>query len=129
MPSVTVDGDTFSVGDSMYVRMKNSLNVDEFAEEEVCQVCGQAEPEKVPRLECDRCLQGYHLTCLDPPLTEVPKVCTADRHPECLCIPAGSCLLIAVYGLCITGWTSIDSFATSAVYAYMYAAMRCSSCI
>ena len=78
MQSVSVDGDAFSVGDSVYVRMTNSLDVDAFAEEEVCQVCGQAEPEEVPRLECDRCLQGYHLTCLDPPLTEVPKVCTTE---------------------------------------------------
>lgn len=74
MQSVDVDGDTFSVGDSAYVRMTNSFNAEDFADVEVCQVCGQAEPEDVAMLECNKCLQGYHLTCLTPPLAEVPKV-------------------------------------------------------
>ena len=74
MQSVDVDGDTFSVGDSAYVRMTNSFNAEDFADVELCQICGQAEPEDIAMLECNKCLQGYHLTCLTPPLAEVPKV-------------------------------------------------------
>lgn len=80
--SVTVDGNTFSGGDSVYIMMTNSFDVDEFADVEVCQVCGQTEPEDVPILECNKCLQGYHLTCLTPPLEEVPKVCSAASLPN-----------------------------------------------
>lgn len=75
MQSVTADGDTFSVGDSAYVMMTNSFDVDEFADVEVCQVCGDTGPEELTMLECTKCLEGYHLSCLTPPLTEVPAVC------------------------------------------------------
>ena len=74
MSSVTVDGDTFSVGDSAYLRMTDDFDEDDFTEVEVCQMCGHAEPEEVPMLECNKCLLGYHITCLRPPLTNVPKV-------------------------------------------------------
>lgn len=75
LPSVTVDGETFRVGDSAYLMMTEDFDEDDFAETEVCQVCGSAEPDDIPRLECNKCLLGYHLTCLRPPLAEVPKVC------------------------------------------------------
>ncbi len=74
MSSVTVDEDTFSVGDSAYLRMTDDFDEDEFTEVEVCQMCGHAEPEEVPMIECNKCLLGYHITCLRPPLTDVPKV-------------------------------------------------------
>lgn len=74
LQSVMVNGDTFHVGDSAYLMMTIDFNEDEFAEEEVCQVCGSAEQEDVPILECNKCLLGYHLNCLKPPLAEVPKV-------------------------------------------------------
>jgi hypothetical protein len=74
LSSVTVDGDTFSVGDNAYIRMTDDFDEDEFTEEEVCQICGHTEPEEVPRIECDKCLLGYHITCLRPPLTHVPEV-------------------------------------------------------
>ena len=72
--SVTVDGETFKVGDSAYLRMTDDFDEDEFTEVEVCQICGAAEPEDVARVECDKCLMGYHISCLKPPLTAVPKV-------------------------------------------------------
>lgn len=71
---MTVDGETFQVGDSAYLRMTEDFNEDDFADEEVCQLCGCAEPEDIPILECNKCLLGYHLTCLRPPLADVPKV-------------------------------------------------------
>lgn len=74
LQSVMVNGDQFHVGDSAYLIMTDDFDEDEFAEEEVCQVCGSAEQEDVPILECNQCLLGYHLNCLKPPLAEVPKV-------------------------------------------------------
>lgn len=74
LPSVVLDGETFCVGDSAYLILTDDFDEDDFAEEEVCQVCKSAEPDNVPILECNKCLLGYHLTCLRPPLAEVPKV-------------------------------------------------------
>ena len=74
LPSVVADGEIFRVGDSAYLRMTKDFDENDFAEEEVCQVCGSAESDGVPILECNKCLLGYHLTCLRPPLAEVPKV-------------------------------------------------------
>ncbi len=46
--------------------------------EEVCEVCNKADKKRgrrfVELLECDRCLRGYHLDCLEPPLDAVPEV-------------------------------------------------------
>ena len=80
LPSVVVDGSTFHVGDSAYLIMTDDFDEEDFAEEEVCQVCGSAEPEDVPIVECNKCLFGYHLTCLKPPLAEVPKVSVQSRR-------------------------------------------------
>lgn len=74
LQSVMVDGHTYHVGDSAYLKMTDDFDEDDFAEEEVCQVCGSSEPLDVPLLECNKCLLGYHLTCLKPPLVAVPKV-------------------------------------------------------
>ena len=74
MQAVVVDGETFRMGDSAYLILTNDFDEDEFAEEEACQVCGSAEQEGILMVECDKCLLGYHLTCLKPPLAEVPKV-------------------------------------------------------
>jgi hypothetical protein len=69
---VEYDGDTFKVGDSAYVVL-NPGEFDWSAEErEVCAVCGCDDDETV--IECDRCLLGYHLSCLHPPLKAVPMV-------------------------------------------------------
>ena len=43
--------------------------------------------EEDDMLECYKCCQGYHLTCLDPPLTDPPQVLLAHVHGlfrECL---------------------------------------------
>lgn len=39
-----------------------------------CLGCGETEKEERVMLECGKCLGGWHLDCLDPPLTEVPEV-------------------------------------------------------
>lgn len=75
--SVTVDGNSFTVGDSAYVSMTEDFDEDDFIEVEACQLCGSTEPEDVPMLECNGCLLGYHIACLTPPLSAVPKVTSA----------------------------------------------------
>lgn len=45
---------------------------------EPCEICGnimkRAGRKAVPLLECDKCLRGFHLDCLQPPLFKVPEV-------------------------------------------------------
>ena len=36
-----------------------------------CEVCGRADGEPT-MLVCDVCSKGYHMECLDPPLTKMP---------------------------------------------------------
>ena len=61
---------------------------------EVCEVCEVTKKRRgrkeVPMLECDKCLRGYHLDCLDPPLAAVPEValfCSLHSHRSecCFC--------------------------------------------
>jgi hypothetical protein len=40
--------------------------------EECCQVCGSPEHEE-SMLMCDGCWTGWHMSCLDPPLLQVPQ--------------------------------------------------------
>ncbi len=58
-------------------------------------MCNKADKKRGKRyvelLECDGCLRGYHLDCLDPPLDIVPEVLSYwDRT---LCKGAGFLLL------------------------------------
>ncbi len=78
----------YRVGDDVYVRRSNDENgqqnddeedqqlqellaSDSDEEVEECQVCGEFGKEIM--IECDDCLGGFHLSCLTPPLTEVPE--------------------------------------------------------
>lgn len=73
----TIDGETFSVGDSVYVVLDTDQVAhlrDDEEDDCACLVCGDAEKEARVMLECDRCLSGCHLGCLSPPLSEVPEV-------------------------------------------------------
>ena len=40
-------------------------------------------------LECYKCCRGYHLTCLNPPLTDPPQVLLSHMHGPCsnACLP------------------------------------------
>jgi origin recognition complex subunit 1 len=69
---VNLEGVIFSVGDSVYVVSDNTEDFDE-DEDVPCTKCGEApEPDRI-MLECDTCLRGWHMSCLKPPLTEVPE--------------------------------------------------------
>ncbi|EFJ25159.1 hypothetical protein SELMODRAFT_51018, partial [Selaginella moellendorffii] len=62
----------FEVGEDVYVRKLESAERDESDEEvEDCRVCGKVGGEVM--IECDACLGGFHLGCLEPPLEEVPE--------------------------------------------------------
>ena len=37
-----------------------------------CSVCGQTREQHL-LIQCDTCANFYHLSCLDPPLTRMPK--------------------------------------------------------
>lgn len=69
-----VDGSRARTGDSVYVCMSDKLDVGMLADVERCVLCSQEGAEDASMLECDACLRGFHLGCLDPPLEEVPEV-------------------------------------------------------
>ncbi|CAL8469764.1 g9306 [Coccomyxa elongata] len=72
-----VEGHTYHVGDCAYIVTDENFEDDSAEAEEVCEVCNRADKKRgrrfVELLECDRCLRGYHLDCLDPPLDAVPE--------------------------------------------------------
>lgn len=72
------DGDPKEAGDSAHEAGEDTESA---AEEEDCRVCGEFGGTMV---ECDRCLGGFHLSCLDPPLEAMPQdlmwFCPACLH-------------------------------------------------
>lgn len=51
---------------------------------DLCGICKLGHKQN-EMLECDRCQQGYHMSCLSPPLTEVPEgdwSCHACSDPK-----------------------------------------------
>ncbi|KAL0435415.1 UNVERIFIED_CONTAM: Origin of replication complex subunit [Sesamum radiatum] len=70
---VIYDGGEFSAGDDVYVkRREDGSSDDEDPEVEECRVCFKPAGKRI-MIECDDCLNGFHLTCLKPPLKEVPE--------------------------------------------------------
>eukprot|EP00850_Spirogloea_muscicola_P007219 SM000036S13263 [mRNA] locus=s36:186500:191523:+ [translate_table: standard] len=75
---VEADGERFRAGDDVYVRKlepdgHGGGEESSDAEEEECQRCGGPPGGgSANMLECDVCLRGFHLACLDPPLAAVP---------------------------------------------------------
>ncbi|KAG0609829.1 hypothetical protein M758_7G017000 [Ceratodon purpureus] len=79
---VVFEGVEYQVGDDVYVRRGAKGNAengvdgnaewsDSDAEVEDCVLCGRSGEDVM--IECDECLGGYHLHCLEPPLEEVPE--------------------------------------------------------
>ncbi|XP_014496610.1 origin of replication complex subunit 1A [Vigna radiata var. radiata] len=69
---VIFDGGEFEVGDDVYVkRREDAASDDEDPEVEVCRMCFMTNNEVL--IECDDCLNGFHLKCLRPPLKDVPE--------------------------------------------------------
>lgn len=79
---VKVDGEVFRRGDCAYVISDRSRDLDEDVDFP-CSACGSlGDPDKDVMVECDGCLRGWHLACLNPPLVEVPD--TEWLCPMCL---------------------------------------------
>lgn len=68
---VEYDGEEFVVGDDVYVKRTDDDVEPSEDEVEECRVC-YADKNCV-MLECEDCLGGFHLSCLNPPLRKVPK--------------------------------------------------------
>ncbi|GAV59773.1 AAA domain-containing protein/PHD domain-containing protein/BAH domain-containing protein, partial [Cephalotus follicularis] len=69
---VVYDGGEFEVGDDVYVkRREDSSSDNEDPEVEECRVCFKVGESVM--IECDDCLNGFHLKCLKPPLKAVPE--------------------------------------------------------
>lgn len=77
LDEVKLDGEVFRVGDQVYVVIDESLLGsgldDEQDESHSCGICGSSDQRKSKLLECGKCLGGFHLRCLNPPLKEVPE--------------------------------------------------------
>ncbi|GER38354.1 origin recognition complex 1 [Striga asiatica] len=70
---VVFDGVEFSAGDDVYVKRRDDASSDnEEPEVEECRVCFKP-PGRQVMIECDFCLFGFHLKCVNPPLREVPE--------------------------------------------------------
>ena len=92
-----LDDEIFRVGDQVYLVLDEALLEKGFEDEEdECYSCGicKSAHHKSKLLECSKCLGGFHLHCLDPPLKEVPEgdwVCSgcsagrALRHRSVKC--------------------------------------------
>ncbi|KAJ7557482.1 hypothetical protein O6H91_05G128300 [Diphasiastrum complanatum] len=67
---VRLDGVEFKVGDDVYLKRIDAGKEESDEEVEDCVVCRRAGGGTM--IECDICLGGFHLKCLDPPLKAVP---------------------------------------------------------
>lgn len=77
---IQVDGETFSIGDNVYVVLderfiaQGGVSDDDIDDAYICAACGSHSTRKSPLVECSKCMCGHHLHCLDPPLKEIPEV-------------------------------------------------------
>lgn len=80
------DGTLFEVGDYVYIKKSDDAGAESDEELEECRICGNCPSEGENMLECDTCLGGFHMGCLDPPLMEVPDgdwFCPKCAGAEC----------------------------------------------
>ncbi|KAL1547672.1 Origin recognition complex, subunit 1 [Salvia divinorum] len=90
---VVYDGGEFSAGHDVYVKRRSDASSDnEDPEVEECRVCFKQAGKRV-LIECDDCLNGFHLKCLKPPLRAVPDgdwvccYCVARKNGEVMEFP------------------------------------------
>lgn len=74
----TADGETFAINTDAFVVVNDTVDVQALWNEEdhACQVCQHtcmSRNGNQPLIECDRCLLGFHTSCVG--LEVVPKVC------------------------------------------------------
>lgn len=90
---VVYDRGEFAAGDDVYVkRREDASSDDEDPEVEECRVCFKPAGKRI-MIECDDCLNGFHLKCLSPPLRAVPEgdwicnYCVAKKNGEMVQFP------------------------------------------
>ncbi|KAL9169123.1 hypothetical protein ABFS82_04G058700 [Erythranthe guttata] len=89
---VMYDGVEFSAGDDVYVKRREDASSDNDEPEEECRVCFKPAGNKI-MIECDDCLNGFHLKCSKPPLKAVPEgdwvcyYCTAKKSGKIIEFP------------------------------------------
>ncbi|KAL3818134.1 hypothetical protein ACJIZ3_004039 [Penstemon smallii] len=68
------NGFKLAEGDDVYVKRNEDMSSDGYGEEEEeeCRVCFKPGGNSI-MIECDDCLNGFHLNCLKPPLKKVPE--------------------------------------------------------
>lgn len=60
------------MGDDVYVKRKEAPeSADDDPEVEECRICFRTGRRVM--IECDDCLGGFHLVCLEPPLRKIPE--------------------------------------------------------
>lgn len=86
------DGGEFSAGHDVYVKRREDISDDEDPEVEECRVCFMPAGRRI-MIECDDCLNGFHLKCLTPPMRAVPEgdwicnYCEAKKNGEMVEFP------------------------------------------
>ena len=73
--AVVVAWVTFGRADTVVSLAPDGIGIDRTAPSEAlpCTVCGSPDDATIPILLCDRCQRGFHLSCLDPPLSVLPE--------------------------------------------------------
>eukprot|EP00240_Pyramimonas_obovata_P006328 CAMPEP_0118938312 /NCGR_PEP_ID=MMETSP1169-20130426/25457_1 /TAXON_ID=36882 /ORGANISM="Pyramimonas obovata, Strain CCMP722" /LENGTH=307 /DNA_ID=CAMNT_0006882211 /DNA_START=146 /DNA_END=1066 /DNA_ORIENTATION=+ len=69
-PNMMVEDEVFKVGDFVYTIGENGMDFEEA--DELCVKCNK-DADHATMIECDGCLRGWHLKCLQPPLKKVPE--------------------------------------------------------
>eukprot|EP00195_Chlamydomonas_chlamydogama_P004816 CAMPEP_0202898728 /NCGR_PEP_ID=MMETSP1392-20130828/7170_1 /ASSEMBLY_ACC=CAM_ASM_000868 /TAXON_ID=225041 /ORGANISM="Chlamydomonas chlamydogama, Strain SAG 11-48b" /LENGTH=308 /DNA_ID=CAMNT_0049584737 /DNA_START=243 /DNA_END=1166 /DNA_ORIENTATION=- len=117
--SYEFNGDTYHVGEDVYVvetTDPSQLPADDVPER-CCKCLKMNNVQSM--IECSRCLQGFHMKCLNPPLKKVPEddwLCPACERGEPAC-SSGRELRHAyekfLFGDKILGLTHITGFVTN----------------
>lgn len=117
LDKAVIDKEVFRVGDHVYVVIDETLLGSQLDDEEdecySCGICGSADKRKGKLLECSKCLGGFHLGCLNPPLKEIPEgdwvcpTCSAGRAPRLRSIKCARERLLQQRGLALARIMSI----------------------
>ena len=117
LKEIQLDHVTFKPGDQVYVVLDEKILGEELygenGEEFVCEICNHPATNDAQLLECGKCLGGYHMHCLNPPLKEFPEgdwicpSCSSGRPPRFPTVKCPRARLLDQHGLGLARITSI----------------------
>jgi origin recognition complex subunit 1 len=117
LDKAVLDNEVFRVGDNVYVVVDETLLGSQLDDEEdecySCGICGSAAKRQGKLLECSKCLGGFHLGCLNPPLKQIPEgdwvcpTCSQGRAPRLRSIKCARERLLQQRGLALARIMSI----------------------